>query len=272
MITEEKMDFGDFQGVKVGGSLVGKPIMTVIFYHLDDILIDTGPYSARRAIHNYIKVHKIDRAFLTHYHEDHAGNARYLVDNGIKVQGHEKTVQKLQQNNNLKPYEYILFGKLEKAVIEPLPEVIHTKHYELIPIYTPGHSIDHTVYHEPHRGWLFSGDLFLGQKIKYWRKDENMQSTLQSLDCILKLSFDHLYCGHNPKLKNPKKYIELKRQQILDLIEQVNQLAKLGFSRREIISKLTKGKEKRITKWITLGDVSYKNMITAAMDVSLDEL
>jgi glyoxylase-like metal-dependent hydrolase (beta-lactamase superfamily II) len=272
MITEERVEYGEFRGVKVGGSVIGKPIMKVIFYHLDNILIDTGPYLARRSLQNYINEYKIDRAILTHYHEDHAGNARYLLNSGITIQGHEKTVSKLKKKIRLKPYEYILFGQLEQVLIDPLPEVVHTKNFELLPIHTPGHSCDHIVYHEPNRGWLFSGDLFLGQTIKFWRKDENMLSTLRSLDLVLKLNFDSLFCGHNPKLNNPKKYLVSKRQQILDLIEKVNNLAELGFSRNEIIRNLTKGKEHHVAKWFTLGDVSYKNMIIAAMNVSLEEL
>jgi glyoxylase-like metal-dependent hydrolase (beta-lactamase superfamily II) len=272
MFTEEILNFGEVRGVKVGGSIFGRPLMTVIFYHIDDMLIDTGPYCARRAIKNYIEQHNIGRAVLTHYHEDHAGNAGFLLSNGVTVFGHEKTATKLKNKILLKPYEHILFGKLEPAKIELLPDVVSTKHYDLIPIPTPGHSLDHTVYHEPNQGWLFSGDLFLGQKIKYWRKDEDMHSTLQSLDRVLKLNFDSLFCGHNPKFKNPKRFLESKKQQLLDLVDKVNQLSALGLGKQEIINELIKGKEKRIAKWLTLGDASYKNMVEAAMDVSLNDL
>jgi hypothetical protein len=58
----------------------------------------------------------------------------------------------------------------------------------------------------------------------------------------------------------------------LDLIYNVHHLIERGFHKREIVRELTQGKEHRIKKWFTLGDVSYKNMILAAMDVSLDEV
>ncbi|MGD8909143.1 MAG: MBL fold metallo-hydrolase [Chromatiales bacterium] len=272
MITEERLDFGEVCGIKVRDSIFGHPLMAVIFYHIDDLLIDTGPYCARKVIKNYIEQQNIGSALLTHYHEDHAGNARFLLSKGVTVLGHEKTATKLKNKIRLKPYEHILFGKLEPAKIDLLPNVVSTKHYDLVPVHTPGHSIDHTVYHEPNRGWLFSGDLFLGQKIKYWRKDEDMHSTLQSLDHVLKLDFDSLFCGHNPKLKNPKRYLESKKQHLLDLVDKVNQLSAHGLNKNEILNELIKGKEKRIAKWLTLGDASYKNMIEAAMDVSLDDL
>jgi glyoxylase-like metal-dependent hydrolase (beta-lactamase superfamily II) len=271
MIIEERLDFDEVCGIKVGDSIFGHRLMTVIYYHIDDILIDTGPYCARKAIKNYIEQHNIARAVLTHYHEDHAGNAGLLLSNGITVLGHEKTATKLKNKIRLKPYEHILFGKLEPAEIDLLPDVVSTKHYDLFPVHTPGHSLDHTVYHEPNRGWLFSGDQFLGRKIKYWRKDEDMHSTLQSLERVLKLDFDSLFCGHNPKLKNPKRHLESKRQQLLDLVGKVNQLSERGLSKKEILNELVKGREKRVAKWLTLGDASYKNMIEAAMDVSLHE-
>jgi len=271
MITEEMHDYGDIKGVRVGGSIFGSPLMTVIFYHLDDILIDTGPYCARVSIKKYIECNKIDKALLTHYHEDHAGNARFLVDNGIRVFGHEKTVSKLEKKNRLKPYEHILFGKLESVTIDLLPTVVNTEHFNLVPIHTPGHSCDHTVYHEPNRGWLFSGDLFLGAKIKYWRRDEDMRATLESLDQVLKLDFGCLFCGHNPKLKNPKKHIEQKKHYLLELIHKVRCLRDLGHCRNEVINILTKGKEVRFAKLFTLGDASYKNMIVAAMEVAASE-
>lgn len=251
--------------------MFGKPLMTVIYYHLDDILIDTGPYSARKSVKRYLENHAIHKALLTHYHEDHSGNAGLLVNNGIPVYGHQLTKSKLEKKNQLKPYEHILFGKLEQTSIEPLTEAVHTKHYALIPVHTPGHSSDHTVFHEPNRGWLFSGDLFLGPRIKYWRKDEDMYETIRSLERVLKLDFAQLFCGHNPKLRKPKRYIELKRQQLLELVDKVSGLSKLGHNSRDIIKLLAKGKETYIAKWFTLGDASYKNMIMAAIAVATHE-
>lgn len=268
MITEEILDFGDVRGIRVGRSLLGNPLMTVIFYHLDDLLIDTGPYCARRSVKHYLDRHGVERALLTHYHEDHAGNAGVLVDRGIRVFGHEETVRRLAVHNRLKPYEHIMFGKLEIAQINPLPERVETDHCVLIPIHTPGHSRDHTVYHEPDRGWLFSGDLFLGAKIKYWRRDEDMSTTLESLDRVLKLDFETLFCGHNPRLNNPKRHLESKRQYLGDLVDKVSGLQQQGLGRNRIIALLTKGREKHFAKWLTLGDASYRNMIKAALDVA----
>jgi glyoxylase-like metal-dependent hydrolase (beta-lactamase superfamily II) len=46
---------------------------------------------------------------------------------------------------------------------------------------TPGHSEDHICLFEPNEGWLFSGDLFISERVKYMREDENVYSLLDSL-------------------------------------------------------------------------------------------
>ncbi len=267
MITEEILDFGDIRGIRVGGSLIGPPLMTVIYYYIDEVLIDTGSYYARRSIKNFIENNTVTAALLTHYHEDHSGNAAFLVKSGIQVFGHNETVKALAKQNRLKPYEHLLFGKLEPATINILPNRIETNRFIFTPIHTPGHSLDHTVYYEPNQGWLFSGDLFLSQKIKYWRKDEDLSATINSLDLVLQLDFQSLFCGHNPQLNNPKKSLIAKKNQLLTLLGKVDALISEGLCRNEVINTLCKGKEAQFAKWFTLGDASYKNMIVSAIDV-----
>jgi len=243
--------------------------MTVIYYHLDEVLIDTGPYCARESVGRYVGNHQIETALLTHYHEDHAGNAGFLLQKGIRVFGHGKTVDELSRRHHLKPYEYILFGKLESARIALTPPKIQTKRHVLLPIHTPGHSHDHTVYYEPNRGWLFSGDIFLSPKIKIWRQDEDMLKTIASLDRVLELDLTILFCGHNPQLSHPKKALEMKKRQLLTLIETVSQLLTKGLSRREITGTLCRGRERYFEKWLTLGDASYQNMVDAAISAAI---
>jgi glyoxylase-like metal-dependent hydrolase (beta-lactamase superfamily II) len=44
----------------------------------------------------------------------------------------------------------------------------------MIPVHTPGHAKDHTVFFLPEKGVLFSGDLYLADHIKFFRSDKNM--------------------------------------------------------------------------------------------------
>lgn len=267
MITEEYLDFTPVTGIKVGGSFIGKPLMKVIFYYLDGILIDTGSYYTRRVIENFVRNNPVNKIYLTHYHEDHAGNARYLnkVLN-LPVYGHPLTASTLKKHIQLKPYEYFMFGPLQAAEIHNVPAVVETGRFTLHPIHTPGHSADHVIYHEKNEGWVFSGDLFLGSKIQYFRKDENIIQTLNSLKLLASLEFDKLFCGHNPKLQNPKIFVEKKIKQIQSILEEVKTLTEQGVEDKEILKRLVKNTNDFIPRLISLGDVSYKNLIQASID------
>lgn len=266
MRIEKSLDFGKVKGMRVGYAPFGKPLISVIVYYIDGLLIDSGAFNTRESIKKFVIENNVKQVALTHYHEDHAGNAGYINKQfGIPVYGHQLTAENLKTNVRLKPYEYYLFGRLEKAEISPLPRVIETTKYKLTPIHTPGHSQDHVIYHEKNEGWVFSGDLFLGPKIKFFRKDEDIVLTIKSLYKLLSLDFDCLFCGHNPKLKDPKVFVKNKVDQMHHLMNDVSILINQGYSDKEILKVLTKGKEYYSGIIFTLGDVSYKNMVKDAI-------
>jgi len=266
MRVEQLLNFDKVKGIKVGYAPFGKPLISVIVYYIDGLLIDSGAYNTRESVKKFVTDNDVKQIALTHYHEDHAGNAGFLKKHlNVPVYGHPLTVENLKTNVRLKPYEYYLFGQLEKAEISPLPRVIETNNYKFIPIHTPGHSQDHVIYHEKNEGWVFSGDLFLGPKIKFFRKDENILLTIESLYRLLSLDFNCLFCGHNPKTKNPKIFVRNKVEQLHLLMDNVNTLINKGYSDKETLKRLTKGKEFYSGVIFTLGDVSYKNMVIDAI-------
>ena len=119
-------------------------------------LIDSGAYNTRKSVKKFVTDNDVKQIALTHYHEDHAGNAGFLKEHlNVPVYGHQLTIENLKTNVRLKPYEYYLFGRLEKAEITPLPRIIETNKYKFTPIHTPGHSQDHVIYHEKDEGWVF---------------------------------------------------------------------------------------------------------------------
>ena len=92
-----------------------------------------------------------------------------------------------------------------------------------------------------------------------------MSATIESLGRVLELDFKVLFCGHNPQLSNPKRSLEMKRRQLLMLVEKAGELLGQGMERRKIVDVLCKGQEKHLARWLTLGDASYKNLIDAAI-------
>lgn len=266
METKLLLDFSPIKGYRIGYAPVGKPYMSVICYQIDELLIDTGPANSRRALMGLLDPKTISRICLTHYHEDHAGNAAYLSKHhNIPVYGHALAAEILKKPVKLKPYEKYIWGNLETIDIHPLGDSVETENYRFTLIHTPGHSDDHIVYWEKNQGWLFSGDMYLGSRIKYFRADESISQTIDSLKKITSLQFDKLFCGHNPKLEQPHEAIQRKIDHLENIIGNVQYLYTQGKSHKEILQELVRGRESWLVKIVSMGDVSYKNMVLSAI-------
>ena len=193
------------QAVQLGYSPVGPPIMSVHFYYLDGMLIDTGQRHMRKFTIELLGEKKLDRILLTHHHEDHSGNASAISrHHRIEAFGHPLTVHKMATGFRILPYLRYVWGRSERIELSPLGSAVESNRYTLVPVHTPGHSKDHTVFFEKANGWLFSGDLYLGRRIKYFRADEKIFDQINSLKKVLNLDFDALYCAHNPCRQNEK--------------------------------------------------------------------
>lgn len=249
----------------MGFAYIGKPFMTTIFYSIGNILIDTGLSHMRKETVAIAQSKKVDCVLLTHHHEDHSGNvAAIMKEKQIPAYGHPKTIEKMRDGFNILMYQHLIWGKAGIANILPYPSIIETGEFSLIPIHAPGHSKDHTIFFEKNRGWLFSGDLYLGSKIKYFRADENLNDTLNSLREVLKIDFDSLFCAHNPREHNGHSALQMKLEYLENFCGEVARLLGSGLSEKEVIKKMSK-QEVRFVKMLTFGNVSFGQMVHKAI-------
>ncbi|MCP4022666.1 MAG: MBL fold metallo-hydrolase, partial [Desulfobacteraceae bacterium] len=183
-------DFDGIRGYELGWSLAGPPWMTTYLYVVDRTMIDTGQAHMGKEVLEISKSCRVEQVLLTHHHEDHSGNAaRIQGELNISVFGHPMTVEKMKKPFKILPYQHYIWGATSPLhMVENLPEM-QTNNDCLIPVYAPGHSKDHTVYLMPQRGVLFSGDLYLADKIKIFRSDEFVFDQIMSLKQILTLEF-----------------------------------------------------------------------------------
>lgn len=248
-----------------GFSLWGKPMVSVYMYLLDGMLIDTGQKKMRRNIFYALKEKKIEKILLSHHHEDHSGNAAFLsAQLQIPVYTGEETREILRQGFSIKPYQKYIFGSVAPfAGAQLFGQKIESEHLSLIPLLTPGHSPDHYAFLEKNKGWLFSGDLYIG-KLKYMRQDEDIYQMIHSLRRILKEDFEELFCAHNPRFKNGKKHMQEKADYLEEFFSRVKQLQP---SHPDIPSlrKALGRKNDWFTKIWTTGDVSVDYMIRSVM-------
>jgi len=266
MDIKEKHIFGEVEAYKFGFGPLGPPLMSVFLYYLDGLVIDTAQSHMEKHVIGALKEKKTEKILLTHHHEDHSGNAAAISKYyNVKVYGHGITADKMEKPFKIRSYQIYTWGKSEPVSVSPLPDLIETGKYRLRPVYTPGHSRDHTVYLEENHGWLFSGDLYLGDRIKYFRSDEKFKDQIDSIKMILSYDFDALFCAHNPVQINGKKRLAKKLSFLENIYGKVQDLCKKGYPEKAIVKSF--GSEKaRFVRFVTLGNVSFAHMVRSAME------
>lgn len=118
----------------------------------------------------------------------------------------------------------------------------------------------YAVFLEKNEGWLFSGDLFIAERIKYFRADEVIKDEITSLKNVCQLDFDSLFCAHNPQPHNGKQKLKNKLHILEDLYGNVKRLHAKGLNLNAIIDEL-RLKENYVMKIFCMGNLSMKNMV-----------
>jgi glyoxylase-like metal-dependent hydrolase (beta-lactamase superfamily II) len=262
----EALDFGEgIKGVRLGWSLAGPPMMTVLCYWFDHIMIDTGLAHMQKTVVDSAQQEGIERVLLTHHHEDHSGNAAAIHKaTHADVFGSALTRKKMEQSYPILPYQKYVWGRSTPVVVKDFPDQISTPLGRIQHLPTPGHSKDHTVFFLPEKGILFSGDLFLADRIKYFRADEDLGNQIASLKRVLRLDFDTLLCAHNPKQDKGKDHLRRKLGFLEHFYGNVVQLWEKGLGERQIFRRMNL-KEDYFIKFFCFGNVSMMNGVRSVI-------
>lgn len=215
-------------------TFLGSP-MKACLYVVDGLMIDTGPRNMAPETIPFLQDIPIEQVALTHLHEDHVGLSSWLAQSKrADIFIHSESVAATTRSNNLPWHRRWSWGIAEPFISKPLPARIERdKHtFEVIP--TPGHTADHVVLYEKEKGWLFTGDLFVNAHPIQWSPDESADQYIESLQRLLELDFDTMFCGHAGICQNGKELIRRKLQYLLELRDKVAGLSKKGYSPRQI--------------------------------------
>lgn len=263
----EKFGHGPVKGFRLGYSPIRwvEPL-SVCFYYVDGLLVDTGQRHMQQEVGELVRPLPVQQIFLTHHHEDHSGNVRFLKDElQVPIYASELAVRQVASSFAVLPYEQFWFGKIEACPgVKPTPDQMETDHYRFDVIATPGHSEDLCILHERNEGWLLAGDLYIG-KLKIFRKGENIRKHIESTRKVLALDFDVIFCGHNPVFKEGKKALAAKVEYLETIYGKVAELHTKGISVKEI-QKILHMKESSLIKLFTFWDVSVRNIIQSVVD------
>ncbi len=258
-------DFGPVRGLELGYAFIGSPYMTVFCWFVDDLMVDTGLAHGRAAVLEAVSERRLRAVALTHAHEDHTANAGAIRrQQGVPIYAHPITVARLRRRFRMLPYRHLVWGQIEPTDATPVPDRIAGAQVELEAIPTPGHTPDHVVYWAPALGALFSGDLYLGDRIKYFRRNEDYGQIMASLRRVLTLEVEMLCCAHRPHRSGGRQRLQTKLQFLEDLLGEVRRLHAQGLSPKQIASRQA-WTGVRTVKWFTFGDASAENLIRAAL-------
>ena len=258
--------FDDIYVIKMSKTLMGGPVFFVHAFCIDNLLIDTGFVDAKMHIRQFIEDHKVQQIAITHHHEDHIGGNAEANKLGIIPLVPEEGLGLIKHPHKLQWYRRITWGMPEPSEANTLSKTIQTAHFTFDVIHAPGHSHDHKVFYLKERGWLFLGDVFLSERLKYMRDDESPNVMIETLHNLLKLDFDIIFDALRGPIKNGKIAIKNKLEFLEEKREQVTSLYNKGLSMRDI-TKQAFGNEGLMTM-ISFGHYSKINFTKSLLGIT----
>jgi glyoxylase-like metal-dependent hydrolase (beta-lactamase superfamily II) len=232
--------YGDVERIRLaswGSRIAG---MDVSAYLVGGVLIDSGFPHARHALARFLDERSVTGAMLTHYHEDHAGNAELLASRGIPLFMHAITADRLRSPAGIRAYRRIVWGT--PRPVSSLPSA-PTPPNQLQFVFTPGHSPDHQVIWDPARETLFSGDLWLGVHARVMHSAENPYRIVESLRAALALKPARMFDAHRGDVRDPVTALGAKISYLEETISAIEAKIVAGWSDRAILRDVLGGDE-----------------------------
>lgn len=212
--------------------------LDIYVYTAEGLVVDTGPSRFAREYTQFFQSQPVSHAVLTHFHEDHSGNASWLCNRGVPVYIHPSALEICRKRAALPLYRRFFWGKREGFSPHPLGSTLEAGKKKWRVIETPGHSLDHITLYDPERGAVFTGDLIVTPKTRLIMKPENIHRIMSSLRLLLQYDFRTVYCSHAGVIENGRKVVQMKLDYLDDLKGEVLNLHRKGWSIKAINKKL----------------------------------
>ena len=220
------------------------------------ILIDTGFRHVRRELEQALETIRPQGVIVTHWHEDHSGNAATLAQR-YPVWMWGGTEERLRAFPRVKLYRHVVWGR-PRALSAPV-QPIGTVPVPLV--HTPGHSFDHHVVHDPGSDTLFGGDLWLGVKVRVIGREENPYEIVESLTKAIALRPARVFDAHRGPIDDPIDALRAKRDWLQETLTAIEGRLRRGDSERAILREVLGGKE--LSALVTEGEYSRRNLVRA---------
>jgi len=223
-------------------------------YLVRGILVDTGLRHVREELERALSELRPRGVIVTHWHEDHAGNAPTLAAD-YPMWMSEYTERKLRERQQVKLYRHFTWGrpKALEGILTPLDVS------PLRTIATPGHSPDHHVIFDPETATLFSADLWLGVRVRIVGSSENPYEIIASLERAIALQPRRMFDAHRGLVENPMMALNAKRAWLLETVREIERRLAAGDAEKSIVRSVLGGEER--TAVVSQGEYSRRNLV-----------
>jgi glyoxylase-like metal-dependent hydrolase (beta-lactamase superfamily II) len=226
--------YGDVTRIRMAslGSRAFK--LDVSAYVVRGILVDSGFHHARRPFTDAIESIGVRGCIVTHWHEDHSGNAVLLARRGVPLKLRADTERILRRRPAIALYRRVTWGR--PPALDVSLVAFDLDGLECIP--TPGHSEDHQVVWDSSTETLFSGDLWLGVRARSVHPSENPYVLLDSLRRVAALRPRRMFDAHRGLVDRATAAIERKIQWLGDAVATIEDRIAEGWNDRAITKEL----------------------------------
>jgi glyoxylase-like metal-dependent hydrolase (beta-lactamase superfamily II) len=229
----------------------------VAAYLVRGVLVDTGFPRIGRRLASFLDETPLRGAFVTHQHEDHAGNAALLARRGVPL-----AMGALTRAAVTRPIAIELYRRAVWGTARPLPATAAPfEDAALRLVATPGHSPDHHAVWDAERETLFAGDLYLGVKVRVAHPAEQPRATLASVRAAAALAPRRLFCAPRGFVRAPASALAAKAAWMADTIGRIEERLAQGWDDAAVRDEVL-GRE-RATGYVTGGEYSHLNYVRA---------
>lgn len=256
--------WGEVHQYRMARTLLGRNVYFTTAYLVDGLMIDTGCAHTAGELLEALSGERVERIVNTHSHEDHFGaNAEIQERFEVEALAHPLALPVLADPRcrRLRPYQKVMWGWPRPSRGTPVGERVETGRHVFEVLHTPGHSLDHICLFERERGWLFTGDTYIGGKDRALRADYDVWEIIASLKKLAALDVEMLFPGSGTVRDKAREVLADKVAYLEGLGEEVLALYERGVSPERIRKRLL-GREGSICL-ITLGHFSGRQLIRA---------
>jgi glyoxylase-like metal-dependent hydrolase (beta-lactamase superfamily II) len=235
-------------------------------YVVRGAMIDTGFPGAKRDVAAIAQSMSVRGVLLTHHHEDHAGNIEALAHAGIPIAMDSATESLVRNPGRIGLYRHLTWRSM-RALQSPIMPFTDDS-LALVP--TPGHCSNHQAVWDAGTGTLFSGDLFLGVKVRVAHGHENPRDMVRSLRSMAALTPARVLCAHRGLVAHAASALTAKAEWLEHLVGETDLLIDAGLADSVIATRLVG--PRTLTHFFSAGDYSAINVVRSIRNSRASEL